>query len=290
MSECWACRLVNQPRGTQRYQLTQREDEESLTDAIVEFASQYGRYGYRRITALLKRDGWQVGKDRVERIWRREGLQVPEKQKPRRRLWFNDGSCVRLRPVRANHVWSYDFVSARTHDGRTVRMLNLIDEHTRECLMIRSERRWSSAKVIEALADVMVAKGVPEHLRSDNGPEFIARDLRKWLAGTGTRTAYIEPSSPWENGYCESFNSKLRDEFLNGEIFYSMKEVRVLAERWRVHYNTAWPHSSLGYKPPAPEAWVAKNMGFGEVETATHFPLLQTPDRDYLNSEKAALH
>ena len=140
MSERRACRLVNQPRGTQRYQLTQREDEDALTEAIVEFASQYGRYGYRRITALLKRDGWQVGKDRVERIWRREGLKVPQRQKPRGRLWFNDGSCVRLRPEHANHVWSYDFVSARTHDGRTVRMLNLIDEHSRECLMIRSER------------------------------------------------------------------------------------------------------------------------------------------------------
>jgi transposase InsO family protein len=290
MSERWACRLVNQPRGTQRHQLTQREDEDALTRAIVEFASQYGRYGYRRITALLKRDGWQVGKDRVERIWRREGLKVPQKQKPRGRLWFNDGSCVRLRPEHANHVWSYDFVSAKTYDGRTVRMLNLIDEHTRECLMIRSERRWSSAKVIEALADVMVAKGVPEHLRSDNGPEFVARDLRKWLAGTGAKTAYIEPGSPWENGYCESFNSKLRDEFLNGEIFYSMKEIRVLAERWRVHYNTVRPHSSLGYRPPAPEVWVAKSLGYGEVETATRFPLLHTPDCDYRSTKLAALH
>ena len=161
MSERWAWRLVNQPRGTQRYQLTQREDEDALTQAIVAFASQYGRYGYRRITALLQRDGWQIDKDRVERIWRREGLKVPQKQKPRGRLWCNDGSCVRLRPEHANHVWSYDFVSAKTYDGRTVRMLNLIDEHTRECLMIRSERRWRSAKVIEAPADVMVAKGVP---------------------------------------------------------------------------------------------------------------------------------
>jgi transposase InsO family protein len=243
MSERWACRLVNQPRGTQRYQLTQREDEDALTRAIVELASQYGRYGYRRITALLKGDGWQIGKDRVERIWRREGLKVPQKQKPRGRLWLNDGSCVRLRPERPNHVWSYDFVSARTHDGRTVRMLNLIDEHTRESLLVRAERRWSTARVIEALADVMVWKGVPQHMRSDNGPEFVARDLRKWLAGTGAKTLYIEPGSPWENGYCESFNSRLRDEFLNDEIFYSMKEIRVLAERWRIHYNTVRPHA-----------------------------------------------
>ena len=154
-------------------------------------------------------------------------------------------------------------MSARTYDGRTVRMLNLIDEHSRECLMIRCERRWSSAKVIEALANVMVLKGVPEHIRSDNGPEFVARDLRKWLADTGAKTLYIEPGSPWENGYCESFNSKLRDEFLNGEIFYSMKEIRVLAERWRGHYNTVRPHSSLGYRPPAPQAWAATSLGRG---------------------------
>ena len=170
MSERRACQLANQPRGTQRYQPTQREDEDRLTQAIITLASQYGRYGYRRITALLKRAGWQVGKDRVERIWRREGLKVPQKQKPRGRLWLNDGSCVRLRAERQNHVWSYDFVSAKTHDGRTVRMLNLIDEYTRECLLIRGERSWSSAKVISALADVMVMRGVPEHLRSDNGP------------------------------------------------------------------------------------------------------------------------
>jgi transposase InsO family protein len=166
---------------------------------------------YRRITALLKRAGWRVGKDRVERIWRREGLKVPKRQKPRGRLWLNDGSCVRLRPEHANHVWSYDFVSAKTHDGRTVRMLNLIDEHTRESLLVRPERRWSSASVIEVLADVMVLKGIPEHLRSDNGPEFVAKELRKWLADTGAKTLYIQPGSPWENGYCESFNSKLRD-------------------------------------------------------------------------------
>jgi len=265
MTERRSCRLVNQPRGTQRYRPARREDEDALTQAIVQLASQYGRYGYRRITALLKQAGWQVGKDRVERIWRREGLKVPQKQKPRGRLWLNDGSCVRLRPERQNHVWSYDFVSARTHDGRSVRVLNLIDEYTRECLMVRAERRWSSAKVIGALADVMVMKGIPEHLRSDNGPEFVAKDLRQWLAETGAKTLYIEPGSPWENGYCESFNSKLRDEFLNGEIFYSIKELRVLAERWRVHYNTIRPHSSLGYRPPAPEAWLTSKTGCGEI-------------------------
>ena len=272
MSERHVCRLVNQ----QRYRPTQREDEDALTRAVIELASRYGRYGYRRITALLQRAGWQVGKDRVERIWRREGLKVPQKQNPPGWLWLNDGSCVRLRPEHANHVWSYDFVSARTHDGRTIRILNLIDEHTRECMMIRAERRWSSAKVIGALADVMVTKGVPEHLRSDNGPEFVAKDLRKWLADTGAKTLYIEPGSRWENGYCESFNSKLRVEFLNGEIFYSMKEIRVLAECWRIHYNTIRPHSSLGYKLPAPAAWLpSTNKGHGEVESKQPFPLLE---------------
>ena len=279
MSQRLACRVVKQPRGTQRYQPTQREDEDRLTQAIIQLASQYGRYGYRRITALLQQAGWRVGKDRVERIWRREGLKIPSKQKARGRLWLNDGSCVRLRPQRQNHVWSYDFVSARTYDGRAVRMLNLIDEHTRECLLIRAERRWSSARVIEALADVMVMKGIPEHLRSDNGPEFVAKEVRKWLADTGANTLYIEPGSPWENGYCESFNSKLRDEFLNGEIFYSMKELRVLVERWRVHYNTVRPHSSLGYRSPTPAAWLtANNKGHGEVGTATasHFSMPPT--------------
>ncbi len=290
MTERRACRLANQPRGTQRYRAIRREGEDALTQAIILLASQYGRYGYRRITALLKRAGWQVGKDRVERIWRREGLKVPQKQKPRGRLWLNDGSCVRLRPERRNHVWSYDFVSARTHDGRSVRLLNLIDEHTRESLLVRAERHWSSSRVISALADVMVMKGVPEHLRSDNGPEFVAKDLRKWLAKTGAKTLYIEPGSPWENGFCESFNSKLRDEFLNGEIFYSIKELRVLAERWRVHSNTIRPHSSLGYRSPAPQAWLTDNMGHGEVESKLRFPLPHTPDGGYLNSKIAALH
>jgi transposase InsO family protein len=177
---------VNQSRGTQRYHPTQRDDEEALTRAVIELASQYGRYGYRRITALLQRS-WRVSKARIEHIWRREGLKVPQKQKPRERLWLNDGSCVRLRPERANHVWSYDFVSTFTHDGRTVRMLNLIDEYTREYLAIRPRRRLNSRNVIEVLADFMIQRGIPEHLRSDNGPEFVAKDLRTWLRNAGAK-------------------------------------------------------------------------------------------------------
>jgi putative transposase len=171
-SEHHACHLVHQPRGTQRYQPTQRNDEDALTRAIITLADRYGRYGYRRITIKLREAGWNVGKDRVERIWRREGLKVPQKQKPRGRLWLNDGSCVRLRPEHQNHVWSYDFVSTFTHDGRTVRMLNLIDEHTRECLAIHVRRRINSANLIDVLADAMIEHGIPQYVRSDNGPEF----------------------------------------------------------------------------------------------------------------------
>ena len=255
LTERHACRLLEQGRGTQRYEPQQRNDEDALTQAIVTLASQYGRYGYRRITALLRSAGWPVGKDRVQCIWRREGLKVPAKQRPRGRLWLANGSCVRLRPERANHVWSYDFVSAMTHDGRTLRMLTLIDEYTRECLAIRVARRLGSYEVIEALADVMLWRGIPENIRSDNGPEFVAKELRKWLGSLGTGTLYIEPGSPWENGYCESFNGKLRDECLNGEIFYSLKEAQIVIEKWRVEYNTRRPHSALGYRPPAPAAY-----------------------------------
>ena len=254
LSERHACRLLGQWRGTQRYRPLRRTEEDALTRAIIALATQYGRYGYRRITALLQSAGWQVGKDRVQRIWRREGLKVPQKQPKRGRLWLNDGSCVRLRPERANHVWSYDFVSARTHDGRTLRLLTLIDEYTRECLAIRVARRLGSAEVLETLADVMLWHGIPEYIRSDNGPEFIAKELRQWLAKLGTGTLYIEPGSPWENGYCESFNGKLRDECLNGEIFYSLQEAQIVIEWWRIEYNTRRPHSALGYRPPAPLA------------------------------------
>jgi transposase InsO family protein len=253
LSERQACRIVDQPRGTQRYTVIARADEDVLTQAIGELASQYGRYGYRRITALLNDVSWDVGCDRVQRIWRREGLKVPRKQRPRSRLWLNDGSCIRLRPEQRNHVWSYDFVEVLTHDGRKVRLMTLIDEFTRECLAIRVARRINSLGVIETMADVMIARGVPEHIRSDNGPEMTAKIVLSWLASVGAKTLYIEPGSLWENGYCESFNGKLRDDLLNGEIFYSLKEAQVVIEQWRNHYNTVRPHSSLGYRPPAPQ-------------------------------------
>jgi len=254
VSERRACSVVGQSRATQRRQPKIRDDEAALTADIVRLASQYGRYGYRRIREMLVNEGWSVSVKRVYRIWRREGLKVPYKQPKRGRLWLNDGSCVRLRPERANHVWSYDFVQDRTQDGRTFRMLVVLDEYTRRCLAIVVARRLRSGDVLHCLADLFVQHGLPEHIRSDNGPEFAAIAVRDWLGRIGVKTLYIEPGSPWENGYCESLNSKLRDELLNGEIFTTLREAQVLIEAWRRHYNAVRPHSSLGYRPPAPGA------------------------------------
>jgi transposase InsO family protein len=233
-----------------------------LTESIVRLATQYGRYGYRRITTLLQWDGWQVNHKRVERIWRREGLKVPQKQPKRGRLWLNDGSCIRLRPEHPRHVWSYDFVADRTHNGRPLRMLTVIDEYTRECLAIRVGRRLTAEDVQECLTELFCSRGMPKHIRSDNGPEFTSYRIRCWLSELGTRTLFIEPGSPWENGYIESFNGKLRDELLNREIFYTLQEAQVLIERWRNQYNRRRPHSSLGNRPPAPEAYPAAFLGF----------------------------
>ncbi len=248
-----ACRVLGQHRSTQRKIPTTPEDEAALTADIVALALQYGRYGYRRITAMLRAAGWVVNLKRVERIWRREGLKVPQRQPKRARLWLNDGSCIRLRPEHPNHVWSYDFVEARTHDGRKIRMLNILDEYTRECLAIRVARKLKGIDVIDVLSDLFILRGVPEHIRSDNGPEFQAKRVQSWITAVGAKTAYIAPGSPWENGFIESFNSKLRDELLNGEIFYTLQEAKIIIEGWRRHYNTLRPHSSLGYVPPAPE-------------------------------------
>ena len=197
VSERFACKVLGQHRSPQRKKPKGRPDEEALTADIIRLASRYGRYGYRRITAMLRSEGWTANVKRVERIWRREGLKVPQKQPKRGRLWLNDGSCVRLRPERPNHVWSYDFVERRTHNGRRFRMLNIIDEFTRECLAIRIDRKLNSSDVIDVLSDLFILRGVPGHVRSDNGPEFIAKAVREWIAAVGAKTAFIEPGSPW---------------------------------------------------------------------------------------------
>lgn len=260
VSERRACRVLRQPRATQRYQAVQADDEERLTARIVELASEYGRYGYRRITALLRSEGWKVNHKRVERLWRQEGLKVPVKQPKRGRLWLNDGSCVRLRPEYPNHVWSYDFMQDRTHNGSTFRILNVIDEYSRECLLSRVERRISHEEVLEELTWLFCTRGLPAHIRSDNGPEFTAQRVRDWLSRLSVGPLFIEKGSPWENGYIESFNGKMRDELLDREIFYTLKEAQVLTEDWRCHYNTKRPHSSLNYRPPAPEAILVRPL------------------------------
>ncbi|MCJ2128204.1 IS3 family transposase [Methylobacterium sp. E-045] len=256
ISERRACRALGQHRSTQRKVPRGRDDEEALTADLVALAEKYGRYGYRKISALLKAAGWFVNDKRVERIWRREGLKVPAKQPKRGRIWDNDGSCVRLRPEHRNHVWSYDFVEARTHDGRKIRMLNVVDEFTHECLAIRIARKLKGIDVIDVLSDLFILRGVPGHIRSDNGPEFVAKAVQAWITAVGSKTAYITPGSPWENGYVESFNARLRDELLNGEIFYTLKEAQIVIESWRRHYNGVRPHASLGYRPPAPELFM----------------------------------
>jgi len=255
LSERRACRVIGQPRSTQRYRDNPKTDEQALRGDIIRLASKYGRYGYRRVTALLHNSGWMVNHKRVERIWRQEGLKVPKKQPKRGRLWLNDGSCVRLRPTHRNHVWSYDFVMDRTQDGKPIKILTLIDEYSRHCLALEVDRSIKSDDVLHSLSNQFLIYGIPENIRSDNGPEFTAKAVRRWLERIGVRTAFIEPGSPWENGYNESFNGKLRDELLNREIFYNIKEAKVLIENWRKEYNTVRPHSSLDYKSPAPEAF-----------------------------------
>jgi putative transposase len=255
VSERRACRVLEQPRTSQRYDVRLADDEHLLTKRIIELATAYGRYGYRRITALLRREGWRVNRKRVARIWRREGLKVPARQPKRGRLWQNDGSCVRLRPEHENHVWSYDFVHDQTHEGRTLRMLTVVDEYTRECLQIEVSRKLNSQDVLRVLGRLFLERGVPDHIRSDNGSEFTAKVVRSWLERLGVKTLFIEPGSPWENGYVESFNGKLRDELLNREVFYTLLEARVLIEDWRRQYNQVRPHSALGYRSPAPEAF-----------------------------------
>lgn len=253
VSERRACQVLGQPRSTQRRTRRVPEDEPRLIKRIVDLATQFGRYGYRRITALLRREGWHVNHKRVEGLWRQEGLKVPRKQPKRRRLWLTTGSCVRLRPQHRDHVWSYDFVHHRTDDGRPLRLLPLMDEFSRECLAIDVGRKLNSEDILDRLTQLFSSGRIPKYIRSDNGSEFTCMKVRDWLKRVQVTTLFIEPGSPWENGYIESFNGKLRDELLNLEIFDTLLEAKVLIERWRRHYNHARPHSSLNYRPPAPE-------------------------------------
>ena len=254
-----ACLVLGIPRSTYHYCSVVSYDEEPLITRIIELATQYGRYGYRRVTALLQIESWRVNHKRVERIWRQEGLKVPQRQPKRRRLWLNDGSCIRLRPQYPDHVWSYDFLLHHTHNGRKFRILTILDEYTRQSLAIDIGRRMNHESVLFRLTDLFTRRGIPDYIRSDNGSEFTAQNVRDWLQAFGVKTLYITPGSPWENSYIESFNGKLRDELLNVEIFDTLFEAKVLIDRWRREYNHVRPHSSLGYRPPAPEALIPIN-------------------------------
>jgi putative transposase len=253
------CKVIVQSRSTQRLEPKVKDDEEALLSEIINLASQYGRYGYRRITALLRRDDWGVNHKRVERIWRQEGLKVSQKQSKRGRLWLTDGSCVRLRPTHRNHVWSYDFVADRTHDGRALKILTVIDEYERDSLAILTRRRIRSDDVLHCLADLFLIRGIPDYIRSDNGPEFTARQVRNWLQRVGMKTLFIEPGSPWETGYIESFNGKLRDELLNRE--YSTPSGRPRCSSRTGGWSTTpsgptcpWAISRLRRKPSCPRS------------------------------------
>jgi putative transposase len=250
-SERRACRVVGQVRSTQRYQARTRDDEGRLMAAMLALVGGHPRYGYRRIWALLRKDGWQVNRKRVYRLLRKQGLKVPGRQRKKRRVGTGENGIARRRAQCKDDVWAWDFVFDRTTGGGTLKWLTIVDEYTRECLALEVGRKMNSVKVIDALIELAYLRGMPRHLRSDNGSEFIARAIRSWLAGAGVQTLYVEPGSPWENGYAESFNGKLRDELLNMEEFGNVAEARALGMAWRMEYNHRRPHSALGYQTPA---------------------------------------
>ena len=258
VSERQACRALSVNRNTIRNVCSKVDKDAEIRDRIVKLVEDYGRVGYRMVTNMLRNQGEVINHKKVERIWQEEGLKRPKKQPKCKRLWLNDGSCIRLRATHKNHVWSYDFVEDRLSNGRKIRILNVIDEYTRECVASLPRRSWKNAAVVEVLAVLMFKHGVPEYIRSDNGTEFANKRIRTWLAKMGVLTAFIEPGSPWENGYIESFNGRMRDEFLNGELFGNMYEAEVLIERWRRYYNEIRPHSALGGRPPAPKVMIPR--------------------------------
>lgn len=251
VSERRACKVIGQPRSSQRYKVKPRDDEASLTQAMRNLARKRPRFGYRRIGRLLRKAGWQVSDTRMFRLWRREGLKVPQKKRKKRHSGSKRHSCDRLVAERKDHVWAWDFVFCRTAAGSTLKWLVIIDEFTRESLSLTVSRRITSEDVINTLAELFATRGAPKHIRSDNGPELTANALKRWLCRLDVQTLYIEPGSPWQNGYAESFNSRFRDEFLATEVFDNVKSAKLLTEAWRTDYNHYRPHSSLGYQTPA---------------------------------------
>ena len=270
MSQRRACKTIGQPRSTQRYEPTRKEDEAELVKAMLEKARRHPRYGYRLVWGLLRLEGWRVNRKRVYRLWRKEGLKVPVKRRKRRRLGHSENGCARRRSEHKDDVWAWDFIHDRTEDGRPLKWLSIVDEYTRECLALEADRSITSAEVIDVMMNLFCTRGVPGHIRSDNGPEFIAGALREWLGGTPVETLYVEPGSPWENGYAEAFHSRLRDEFLNVELFSTVREAKVLGGMWMSDYNERRPHGSLGYRTPAEFSRACVASGSGSLRLQQH--------------------
>ena len=272
VSERRACKVLGQVRSTQRYEPKRRGDEARLVREMLSLVRRHPRYGYRFIGALLRQDGWKVNDKRVYRLWRREGLKVPQRQRKKRRLGTSANACARRRATRRDPVWAWDFIHDRTQDGQPLKWLTVIDEFTRECLALEAARSIKADDVVDVLIDLFTTRGVPKHIRSDNGPEFISKEIRKWLGRSSVQTLYVAPGSPWENGYAESFHSRLRDELLNAEVFASVREAKALTAQWREDYNHRRPHSALGYQTPA--AYAAQTVRSGSGAT----PLRLTED------------
>ena len=272
VSQRRACRVVGQPRSSQRYASKPRDDEPALAKRMVELAGERPRFGYRRIANQLRQEQWRVSDTRVYRLWRREGLKVPQKSRKRRRLGDSRNSCTQLHADHKNHVWCWDFAFDRTHQGSMLKWLAIVDEHTRECLSLKVSRNITSEDVIDILAELFAERGAPEGIRSDNGPEMTSNAIREWLKKVGVKPLYIEPGSPWQNGYTESFFSRFRDEFLATEEFENLQAAQSLTKAWRHDYNHQRPHSSLGYLPPAE---FANRCAVSAPASATPPPALQ---------------
>ena len=251
VSERWACRVVDQPRSSQRYVSMKAVEDAALSEMMVALSKENPRYGYRRVWALLRREGWAVNKKRVQRLWREADLKVPAKERKRRRMGASENGCTRRRAEYIDHIWSYDFAMDATEDGRRLKVMPIVDEYSRECLALEMERSITAEDVVEVLGRLFIERGEPDYIRSDNGPEFIAEAIKRWLASRGVKTLYIEPGAPWENAYSETFISRLRDELLNREEFANLNEAQVLAGDYRERYNYHRPHGALGYLTPA---------------------------------------
>ena len=251
ISERRACKAIDQPRSSQRFKGKPRSDEAPLVKRMLQLARARPRSGYRTIGGLLALEGWRAGLSRVFRLWQREGLKVPQKKRKRRRLGVSANGCHRRRAESPNDVWCWDFIFDRTSSGSQLKWLSVIDEFTRECLTLKADRGITSDDVVDALAELFAIRGVPNHIRSDNGPEFTANELRAWLGRVGVSTLYIEPGSPWENGYAESFHSRFRDECLALEVFDGLRDAKAITAAWKDDYNHRRPHGSLGFQTPA---------------------------------------